>query len=616
MQPHFAPRFGLLLPFFTLFLILFNAFIWLNESNFSTSAQAQDTSIDLGTTETMLDADLLTIEVGITYSGNRYVGHELVFTATLAVEEPEDLRIAWNFGDDASAAGQVVRHTYMKDDRYLVVVSVTDGVDVGRAQLVLDIQVEPPTPTPVPGPVTLVCIPVVLQAGDSISCQASAENSQDSTYSWDFGDGSSVTGGSQVTHVYSESNEYTVSVVANPGARRATIDVTVQNAPPLGVDFTYSPQPAMVEEIVTLTATVDRGTNVQYQWVLSTGETNVIVSGQTVTISYTVAGNHKIQVRAFNDIGEDELVSTIPIGTTPPEDLRVIDTSPKAVNEEIMFFTRVNSRSAINYNWDWGDGRALDTQLPRQPDEQRIYEKDVSHGYPRAGRYPVIVTAMNESGHIEEWLVVYVGVSRPTQSLAPIEQPTLPLPGAPALFSITETNPNRLECEWTFVDPLVDPGYIGVDHRGTTVAHTFAHDGSYVVGVVCTNRETGNQLVGDFVARVGYPIYLPSLTGGSLRQSDQAGRDSTPTPSSPTVTPTPVVTPTPTQTTTATSTATPVNTATSTQTPTATATPIPTSTATATATFVPTATASPTVTATPEPTATPTDPPGGTIPQP
>lgn len=608
MRPHIISRRSAALPLaatLCLFLILAAVFLF-GYIQAVPSAQAQEPQ----TTTTADDAQsaaVSDIQVGIAREGRPYVGEQLTFTATLNITDVTGLDIVWSFGDDTTGNGQVVKHVFNSTGTYLIRVRILEaGIEVARAEILLT--VTPPTPTPIPTPEAItIGSPDTAEAGVPIEFVANPANTQGLEFRWNFGDGTTATG-TVVTHVYEQTGTYRVRLeLLNSGRSPVFKVITVTDAAPVGLEFTYSPDTPIIAEGILFTASVERGTNVRYDWFFSDGKA---YSGQSISRLFEEEGDYTVTVRAYNARGSVEIIRTVYVATTPPGVYDVIVNGPARVGVAKSFIGYVVSRAAVIFHWDWGDGTVTEAELAAQPIDEQVYQHNTSHTYTAAGKYPLVVTFSNESGNVVWTGVVYVGEDQPLITLTKLSQPDLILPNRPATFTIFEDDAADLDCSWTFIDPSNAQGIVGQSSE-ITASLEFPNSGNYIVSVICVNRVTGERKVGDYVVRVAYPAYLPLIANNALRLAPP-GRVSTPTPL-PTPTPTATATPTPTMT------ATPTNTSTNTPTNTPTETLVPTLTPTLTPTFTPTETPTETPvppTVTPTATATPTEMPGGTIPQP
>ncbi len=623
MRPHSPPHHGLIL----VALLAATMITLFGSAYFFPAAQAQDTLYRPDVQPAMAVAKALTAAVSIQHTNPTYRDQSITFTATVDLPDVTGLTFTWDFGDGGSANSQVVHHTYTMVGNFPVRVFVKKGTDdIGSAIVTLTISEIPPTATPTLSPISITPItPGPYEAQQPITFLAVINRSDNLSFNWDFGDGTSLNTGSTATHEYTDRGTYTICVTTSDGGvpKRSCTTITIADATPKGLSFTYSPNPAILDRDVTLTANVERGTNVTYQWYISDG---TILTGKVVNHLFSTVGTNRIRLVASNNSGSIEINRTISIITTPPIELTVVDDSPQPVKTPISFRAFVESRSSVAFQWDWGDHNSKRaTPLPTLPAGQRIYQAIEEKAYDRPGKYPVCVTGVNASGHVTLCMVTYVGVARNPKNIE-YEAPTLPLPKVPVQFAISEPGADQWICKWEFIDPSISPGD-GDDTEipGLSATYTFSHSGNYVVSIVCTDS-TGASRFADFVVTVAYPSFMALITNNDYISRGPDGRTGNP-PTTSEETPVPTVTATATNIPVPTNTSIPPTDATTlTETPVPpTATAIP-ATATMTMTVTPTATSTetpalPTATPTFIPTAptatpTPTEPLGGTIPQP
>ncbi len=602
MRPHSPPQLGLILVtlFAATMIMLFGS------AYFFPAAQAKEPLSRLDESASTVDAEALSLSVGIQHTNPTYRGQSIIFTATVDLPDLTDVTFTWDFGDGGSAESQVVHHTYTMVGDFPVRVFVKKGTDdIGSAIVTLTIGEIPPTATPTLSPVSITVItPGPYEAQQPITFLAVINRSDNVSFNWDFGDGVSLNTGSTATHEYMDTGMKTVCVTATDAGvpKRYCIQIQINDATPKGLSFTYNPNPAVLDKNVKLTANVERGTNVTYQWYISDG---TILTGKAVDHLFLAVGTNRIRLVASNGSGSIEINRSINVITTPPIELTVIDDSPQPAKTPISFRAFVDSRSSVAFQWDWGDGTSKSaTPLPTLPAGQRIYQAIEEKAYDRLGKYPVCVTGVNASGHVTVCMVTYAGVARNPKNIE-YEAPTMPLPNVPVRFVVSEPGADQWDCTWNFINSLIAPDDDAPDMSGLSATYIFPHSGNYVVSIVCTDPVGASRFV-DFVVNVAYPSFMALITNNDYVSLGSEGRtgnppntsQETPVPPVATVTPTlliPTATPLPP------STVTPTFTPSPTETPTA--PPLPT----ATPTFIPTA-----------PTATPTlaEELGGTIPQP
>ncbi len=185
-----------------------------------------------------------------------------------------------------------------------------DGVD--RYPLVI------PSTAPAASPTSNFTIsPLYLYAGFPIVFDGSASADPDGTvisYSWDFGDGSTLTGTAWVVnHAYSRPGTYvvTLTVLDNSGltnGRSIAIEMQRPFANPVS-SFTFSPNEPLTGESIHFDASSSSdpfGEITAYEW--NFGDT-VMGSGRIVDHTYEYEGTYPVRLTVRNDLGTTQTTS-------------------------------------------------------------------------------------------------------------------------------------------------------------------------------------------------------------------------------------------------------------------------------------------------------------------
>ncbi|MBN9010464.1 MAG: PKD domain-containing protein, partial [Rhizobiales bacterium] len=118
---------------------------------------------------------------------------------------------AWDFGDGATATGQVAKHAYEKAGTYAVKLHVADDSNVANSgaddQLTVIVN-DPPVPEAGADQSGAIAEVLAFDGGASLD-----RDGRITAYEWDFGDGAKASGG-KVTHAYEKSGTYTVTLAA------------------------------------------------------------------------------------------------------------------------------------------------------------------------------------------------------------------------------------------------------------------------------------------------------------------------------------------------------------------------------------------------------------------
>jgi heat shock protein HslJ len=149
--------------------------------------------------------------------GEASVGQIVRFDGSTSTSEIGITNYRWNFGDGVLADGPIVEHIYIAPGSYQVTLEVVDKVGGrGSAEQPIEIIAQPPEQEPptavIEGPTDgFVAEPVTFSAESS-----SSGSSPISSFTWDFGDGTSspASPNTTVTTLYENPGIFTVTVTA------------------------------------------------------------------------------------------------------------------------------------------------------------------------------------------------------------------------------------------------------------------------------------------------------------------------------------------------------------------------------------------------------------------
>jgi PKD repeat protein len=138
----------------------------------------------------------------------------LTFDASSS-SDPEGgiLSYTWEFGDENTASGTSVNHSYRTAGNYNVVLTVTDDEALSDTST-YTLRIEELAPPNQP-PVAVIAGPTAGEVDEVLSFDGSGSSDSDGSivsYDWRFGDGS-TTSGESVTHSYSSAGDYQVTLI-------------------------------------------------------------------------------------------------------------------------------------------------------------------------------------------------------------------------------------------------------------------------------------------------------------------------------------------------------------------------------------------------------------------
>ncbi len=299
----------------------------------------------------------------------------------------------WSFGDgspDVRTSDPQLEHTYNNTGVFRVRLIAIDSatcnisdtsyinikVSAAEAQLGFDGSKQPP------------CESLTFKF-TNLSSPPAGYNFNDSSFLWDFGDGTElITGLRDVIHSYPSAGSYQVRMVL-----RDTIFCNVDDA--ITKEYYLSPLVKADFEIpngcVPYTAQINNKSIAGATWLWDFGDgttsaerdpVKVYPNAGTYTVTLTVTDPNTCNVT-------DRTTRTVLVQNKPTAGFSFAPVVP--VENTPHIFTNTSSPDAINFIWEFGDGEEYNTnnRLP------------VEHQYNTSGRFDVCLQAINASGCID-----------------------------------------------------------------------------------------------------------------------------------------------------------------------------------------------------------------------
>jgi PKD repeat protein len=249
---------------------------------------------------------------------------------------------AWSFGDQTTATGASVTHTYASGGAYSARLTVTDNNGATGTKF----QIIPINPV---AAFTFSC--------SGLKCNFDASSSKDSSgpiisFDWNFGDGASSSGVT-TSHTFAFSNSYivTLTVTDSIGATGTqTKAVTVTNSPPVA-SFTFSCNLLAC----TFNGSGSRdsdGTIGSYVWNFGDGTTG---SGLTVSHTYPAGGQYTVTLTVTDNLGSSNTQGQTVVANSPPVASFTFSCSKFTCSFDASA-SRDSDGTITSYAWKFGDG--------------------------------------------------------------------------------------------------------------------------------------------------------------------------------------------------------------------------------------------------------------------
>lgn len=366
-----------------------------------------------------------------------------------------------------------------------------------------------------PGPAPVAAIatspsPATGQAPLTVSFNSSGTvvSNGTGTYSWNFGDGSTMSGAIGM-HTYDTPGTYTATLTVTDSeglTGSATVPVTVTAPDPdpdpvVTAAITTNPSPARGDAPLTVSfsgssSTVEDGPGT-YAWNFGDGAT---ATGVTANHTYTNVGTYTAQL-TVTDTGGRSDAKTVQVNVTEPEApnnipvARVLTNPSPATGEAPLAVSFDGSASTIDdapgtYAWSFGDGATATGAT-------------ANHTYTTAGTYTAKLTVTDADGDTDT-VTVQVKANAPAvpQLIARIKTTPANAKGDAPLAVTFDASTSTIEAGaagyvWDFGD-----GSTSV--TGVSANHTYTTPGNYTATLTVTDT-TGATDTASVTVKVTQP---------------------------------------------------------------------------------------------------------------
>jgi gliding motility-associated-like protein len=300
--------------------------------------------------------------------------------------------------------------------------------------------------------------------------------SQNSIYTWDFGDGTPIITTPQqspqnISHTYATIGNYTVTMTANGYCGLSTKTQTICIEPPLVPTFTINPLTGCTPLTVTTTNTtnlVGSCTPPTYQWNVTyaggfcgispavwnyTGGT---ATSASPSFNFVTPGTYSISVTMTNSCGAvTSTIQTVTVKKPPTVTINSIANlcGPANINPTATVNSCAPASSTLTYAWNFPGGTPATSSLAIPG----------SISYVTAGNYTVSLTVTNECGSTIATDKTFIISTVPVLTNSPLTQ-TICSGTTTALVNLT-SNPAGASFTWT---ATATAGITGFSSSGTS----------------------------------------------------------------------------------------------------------------------------------------------------
>ena len=402
------------------------------------------------------------------------------FDAQASTDNGIIVAASWNFGDGSTGAGLNVCHTFTREGRFNVTLTVQDD-DHNCATITQVVEVTNAGPT-----CAFTFSPSDPQIGQNVQFNAAESTDPESnltSFQWNFGDGGTASG-KIANHAFNSEGTFTVTLTVRDNQGETAVctqTITVGNQPP-DCDIVVSPAGTInVNQSVTLDGSGSsdpEGDNLTFKWSIPGASLDSgTLSSPTITVHFETANSFVATLTVTDEHGTSSTCSeTITVGTGG---LPTCSFTGTPTTNVAPFNVNFNASGSIDsdgtiadFRWNFGDGSAvLDSGT----------DPTVSHSYTDAGTFTVTLTVTDNDGNsVNCQKSITVGSAPVCNASA---NPTTACVGETVNFSSNASDPDGglLTFAWTFGD------------SGTSTAenpsHSYSTTGSKSVHLTVTDDE-------------------------------------------------------------------------------------------------------------------------------
>ena len=403
----------------------------------------------------------------------------------------------WDLGDGVTSTDVAPSRTFTAPGPHTVVLTVTDDDGAtASASIVVTVTAAQPPVAVVTADRSTGTAPLL------VSFDGSDSTDSDGTlvsYEWDFGDGSPVATGAQVSREYAAPGTFSATLtVTDSGGLTDTAQVAIEvvaNQAPVAVasaDPSSGAAPLTVDFDGTGSLDAD-GTIVSYAW--DFGDGSPVATGAQVSHEYLTAGPFTATLTVTDDLGAtdsatvaitvDEGANTLPVADAAADPTSGI--APLTVD-----FDGTGSLDAdgtlVSYDWDFGDGTTG-------------AGAEVTHVFTSAGQYPVVLTVTDDRGGSSTAALTIDVAANVAPSAAASATPTQGIAPLDVQFS----SAGSVDTDGSIVTYLWDFGDGTSTSTSADPSHVYAAAGSYTATLTVTDdlgAQDSAQVVVSVVANV------------------------------------------------------------------------------------------------------------------
>jgi large repetitive protein len=406
-------------------------------------------------------------------------GQLVQLTATASDPGNDALTYNWYVNNATTPiVGQTINYTFADNGVYPVKLNV---IDSNGAIITQSVEVTVNNVAPI---IVAIVKPDKINEGELVEFRAVSTDvgiNDTLTYTWNFGDNTSLVSGQKVNHVFTDNGNYNITLTVKDkdgSSTTQTTSVKVDNIAPIIVSIL---KPELIKEgqQVEFQATAtDAGINdnLTYNW--NFGDNTNPVVGQNATHTFADNGNYNVVLTVTDKDGTSTIQTTaVTVDNVAPSIISIA--KPTQINEgqSVSFAATATDPGILDtltYSWNFGDNT------------NPVIGQNATHTFADNGDYQVVLTLTDNDGAVTTQTVT-AKVDNVAPTIVSIAKPTTIKEGESVTFTATATDPGILDTltySWNFGDNTNPVS-------GQNINHTFADNGNYNVVLTVTDKDGG-----------------------------------------------------------------------------------------------------------------------------
>ncbi|MFN6374602.1 MAG: PKD domain-containing protein, partial [Chitinophagia bacterium] len=307
------------------------------------------------------------------------------FINNSSIQNNSSLLYQWSFGDGNQSTQKNPIHAYTSNDTFTVQLKVSSSFGcIDSLSKTTIVNLSPKAKFSIND--SSQCLDNNLFIFKNLSTDTIENNT---TYHWNFGDGSPTENSFEPQHSFTQPGTYTITLLIdnNQGQCADSTKINITIFPKPNIDFSISDSNQCINNnsfAFINNSSILNNSSLLYQWNFGDGNKS---SQKNPIHAYTTTGIYNVQLKASSSFGCIDSLSKTTIVNLSPKAKFSINDSSQCFSGNIFYTSNLSkdTTSSVSYIWEFGDGMT----------ENSI---NAIHNYINSGRYEIKLKVINENG--------------------------------------------------------------------------------------------------------------------------------------------------------------------------------------------------------------------------